>query len=307
MRFLLFLVVFGFCVLFPVFRCFLLHPVSSIYYGCRDLFYYIKRKEWNVAPYGKISCYIADGATSFGCGKTLSSVEYIQSLYTKFNGKLVWSGERQKFVKQRIHILSNVDFLQIPYEKLVSLSQFVQETNEDFIAKDIENDELTVTYLFIDEASSQLNSRQFKSNFDPLFISRLLTSRHVRASVICTSQRFSMVDKLLREVTNIVVGCNKIWRFQVNNYYDAHEMENAVNPQLVKPLRRSCWFVRDSSFKKYDTFSSVQELKKSFESGDMLSEEEILNLQAGPTDSNMDIVKRPSRWWIRSQRNKSNK
>lgn len=289
-------------LMFPVVRCAVLHPVSVLINGARDGSQYILRRSWNAARYGQILCYVADSSTSFGCGKTLSATNYIVSLYDRYNDKIVWCGERKKLVTQKVKIISNVDFLTVPYERLVSLSQFVQWTDaaHDY---DMEHDTLTVTYMLIDEASSQLNSRAFKSNFDPYFISRLLTSRHVHASIILTSQRPGMVDKLMRDCTHLYIGCNKIWRFQCCNFYDAYDVENAGSTSMVAPLRRDCWFVTDRAYANYDTYASVQSLKKSCLEGDMLSESEIVALQAGP-DANMSNVKRPARWWRRKNKTK---
>lgn len=286
----------------PVARCAIIHPISVIVNGAKDGWKYIKRKEWNTASYGQIICYIADSSTSFGCGKTLSATDYLVSIFRRYDGKLVWCPERGRLVTQRIKIISNVDFLTIPYERLVSLAQFVGWTDKahDY---DMENNSLTVTYMLIDEASSQLNSRSFKSNFDPYFISRLLTSRHVKASIILTSQRPGMVDKLMRDCTHLYIGCNKIWRFQRQSWYDAYDVENAGSTALVSPIRKTCWFVHDSAFDNYDTYASVQSLRRSCEQKDMLSESEIVALQAGP-DPNMEAVRRPSRRWRRSRREK---
>lgn len=181
----------------------------------------------------------------------------------------------------------------MPYEKLESLQQFVYCVNGHYDA-DLENDTYTVTYMLIDEAGSQLNSRAFRSNFDPLFIKTLLTSRHFRASVITTSQRSGMVDNLLRQCTNVYIGCNKWWRFQRMNYYDAFEIENAQQPSLVRPFRRSCWFVSNKNYANYNTYEMVSDLQRSCESGDMMSEQEILALQCSPA-ANPDAVMSPSR------------
>lgn len=288
--------------MFPVFRCAVFHPVSVVYNGCRDGWRYIRRKGWNAASYGQILCYIADSSTSFGCGKTLSATQYIVSLFRQYDGKPIWDTERGKFVTQKVKVISNVDFLTIPYERLVSLAQFVQWTDQAH-AYDLEHDTLTVTYMLIDEASSQLNSRSFKNNFDPYFIARLLTSRHVHASIVLTSQRPGMVDKLMRDCTHLYIGCNKIWRFQRQNYYDAYEIENAQTPALVAPLKKTCWFVHDSAFRNYDTYASVQSLRKSCEAGDMLSEAEIVALQANQ-DADIERVTRPSRRWLRKRNTK---
>lgn len=285
----------------PLVRCAVFHPVAVIVNGARDGWKYIRRKSWNNADYGQIKCYVADSSTSFGCGKTLSATNYIVSLFRQYNDKPVWCPERRRMVTQKIKVISNVDFLTIPYERLVSLSQFVQWTDaaHDY---DLANDTLTVTYMLIDEASSQLNSRAFKNNFDPYFIARLLTSRHVHASIILTSQRPGMVDKLMRDCTHIYVGCKKVWRFQLQNVYDAYDVENAGSLAMVAPLQKTCWFVNDSAFDNYDTYASVQSLRKSCEAGDMLSEAEIVALQANQ-EMNMDNVKRPSRRWLRRQKN----
>lgn len=286
---------------FPTIRCVVFHPFLTVGYGVRDLYEYIVHKGANNAPYGQILCYIADSSTSFGCGKTLSATDALVALFNRYDGAKVWCRQRKKFVTQRIKLISNVDFLTVPYERLRSLSQFVQWTDKVW-EHDMEHDTLTVTYMVIDEASSQLNSRSFKSNFDPYFISRLLTSRHVHASIYLTSQRSGMVDKLMRDCTHLYIGCDKLWRLQRLNYYDAYEIENAQTPSLVQPIRRTCWFVRDRSFANYDTYASVQALRKSCEEGDMLSEEEILALQVNQQQANMEGVVKPSRRWIRTQK-----
>lgn len=291
--------------MFPTFRCAVSHPIAVLTNAAVDVFYYFCHKKWTAAPFGQITGYIADSATSFGCGKTLSATDYIVSLYRQYDGVPVWCPERKKFVTQRFKVMSNVNFKTIPYESLVSLSQFVQFTDISHDL-DMKNDTWTVIYVLIDEASSQLNSRAFKGNFDAYFIERLLTSRHVHASMILTSQRAGMVDKLMRDCCHLYIGCNKTWRFQRLNYYDAYEVENAQSPALVAPLHRTCWFIRDSSFANYDTYASVQTLRKSCESGDRLSEAEILALQCNQP-SNMEGVVKPSRRWLKGKKQQNRK
>ena len=83
------LIVLAFCVwLFPVFRCIVLNPWFVAYYGITDLVKYVRFRSWNDAPYGQITCYIADSSTSFGCGKTLSCTNYIVSLFNQFDGQI---------------------------------------------------------------------------------------------------------------------------------------------------------------------------------------------------------------------------
>ena len=68
--------------------------------------------------------------------------------FISYNNKSVYCTERNKWVTQKIHVISNVE-LSIPYEKFVSLSQFltVAETTRE---KDFENDTLTITYFLGD-------------------------------------------------------------------------------------------------------------------------------------------------------------
>mgnify|MGYP007085223314 CR=1 FL=1 len=105
-----------------------------------------------------------------------------------------------------------------------------------------------------------------------------------------------------KDVTHTVIQCNKVWRFQLWASYDAWEMENATNTQLLTPLTRRCWFVTNRDYAAYDTLACVGNLQKSFKEGDMLSEEEILSLRRNEQQANMDGVVKPSRKWRRNQK-----
>ena len=221
-------------------------------------------------------------------------------MYEQYDGQMIWDKDRAMWVEQRVKVLSNVA-LSIPYEDFVSLQQVVYcaEKNGQY---DKEHDTLTVTLVLGDEFSVQMNSRNFKSNIDPLFLNTLLTCRHYHISMYYTAQRFGHVDALLRQVTSCVVDCDKLWRFQRQNLYDAWEMENATNTQLLTPLTRRCWFVTNRDYAAYDTLACGGNLQKSFKEGDMLSEEEILSLRRNEQQANMDGVVKPSRKWRRNQK-----
>ena len=208
--------------------------------------------------------------------------------YKRYDGLQVWCTRRNKFVTQRILILSNVD-LCVPYERLTGLAQVcaVSKANEVY---DDAHDTLTVTIVCMDELSVQMNSRSFKDNINAYFLNTLMCCRHYHISFYGSAQRFQHVDKMLRDVTMNVVQCKKIWRFQLNYYYDGFMLENAQDPSLVKPLRRTCWFVRDADYNAYDTLQVVDNLQKSFDADDMLSEAEILANQAAPAPVGMDAV-----------------
>lgn len=296
MTFVVILAVVIFLAACPKIRCAVFHPVSTVYYGVKDLYYYVKHNMWHLYPTGELVAYVG----LFGKGKTLSAVHKVVSAYNHYDGLPVWCSRRHKMVTQRIKVISNVS-LSIPYEDFVSLEQIVLDA-ERKSAYDDANDTLTITLVLGDEFSVQLNSRNFKKNIDPLFLNTLLTCRHYHISLYYTAQRFMQVDALLRQVTSYVVDCDKTWRIQGNNEYDAWEMENAVNASLLRPMRRRAWFVRDRDYNAYNTLACVGNLKKDMQEGAMLSEAEILALQVNQTQTNMDGVAKPSRRWLRNRK-----
>lgn len=52
------------------------------------------------------------------------------------------------------------------------------------------------------------------------------------------------------------------------------------NAEMIRPLRRGLWFVRDRDYNAYDTLAVVDNLQKKFEEGDILPEAEIISNQA---------------------------
>lgn len=277
------------------FRTVVLHPFKTLYNAVLDLVEWIKYRKWNVFQSGFIICFVG----LFGKGKTLASVHYVIEKYKRYNNKRIYDFDRKKWVTQKVNVLSNVD-LSIPYVKFTGLQQIVDisKVQRDF---DLKNDTLTVTLVLGDEFSVQLNSRQFKTNIDPLFLNTMLTCRHHHISIIYNAQRFGHVDALLRQVTSYVIDCNKVWRVMIHAKYDAWEMENATSPTMIKPRNRYGWFICNKDFQAYDTLACVDNLTKACENGDMLTEEEILSLQSN-NGSDMDIVKNPSRKYRRNMK-----
>ncbi len=283
-------------ILCPTVRCAVCHPFALVYHGVIDGYHYLRRKEYNQCGTGELVAYTG----LFGKGKTLSAVHKVVSSYYQYDGKTVWCPRRKKFVAQRVKVISNVA-LSIPYEDFISLEQIVlaAERNREY---DDEHDTLTVTLVLGDEFSVQMNSRNFKTNIDPLFLNTILTCRHYYISLYYTAQRFGHVDALLRQVTSHVIECDKLWRFQRLKFFDAWDLENATNTQLITPFARRCWFVLDRDYNAYNTLACVGNLKKAMKEGDMMSEEEILKLQQNTQETNMEGVSRPSRRWLRNKR-----
>lgn len=275
------------CALFPFVRCIVFNPHYSSYYGVTDLYHYIKYKLSNNSNYGELVGYTG----LFGKGKTLSMVHDVVHFYHRYNGKKFFDVKRGKWVTNCVVVLSNVD-ISIPYIKLNSLQQIVDNMHH-FYALMCENDcDINyMTYICLDEASTQLNSRNFKTNFNALFLNTLLTCRHYNCVRFAYStQRFSHVDALMRQVTQAVYDCDKIWRVQIMRKYDAYELENCTNPLLIKPLSVRVWFVRNKDYDNYNTLACVDNLIHDFENGDMYSETEILQLLQPISEQNPDNV-----------------
>lgn len=292
------LLIFGFIILFVLcvpFRVAVLNPFSTVLNGVVDFYKWLKYRKWREAKDGYIYCFVG----LFGKGKTLASVHYVLQQYKKKNGKKVYDFERKKWVTQRINVVSNV-VLSIPYVEFTGLQQIVDisKTMRDY---DDEHDTKTITLVLGDEFSVQLNSRQFKTNIDALFLNTLLTCRHHHIAIVYNAQRFGHVDALMRQVTYHVIDCNKVWRFMCHKEYDAWDLENATTPMNCKPLRSYGWFVRNKDYNAYDTLACVGNLIKSCEDGDMLTEEEILALQAN-NGSDMEVVSKPSKRYIKSMK-----
>lgn len=263
-------------------RLIVFHPFATVYYGVKDFVNYFRHKKYNWLEAGKLDSYNAH----FGGGKTLSMVHYVVFvLFKKYNNKKVWDRGRKKFVTQKLHIVSNVTLNNVPFEPLESLAQIVNiaEHSKEI---DIESDTRTVVQVIIDEASAQLNSRNFKTNIDFDFLNTLITCRHYNISIMYSSQKFKLTDALLRAVTQKCIVCKKIWRFVIQSEYDADEIEYASDPTMVRPLKRTGFFVLDKDYAAYDTLAVVDKLKKSVDNNDMMSAAEILQLRGNLNPDN---------------------
>lgn len=297
MELLVFFAVLIFMYISIPFRLVVLHPVAFLYYAVTDTYFYFKHKKWHLLDGGVLNCYGAH----FGGGKTLSMAHFITRLYEKKNNKKVWDRGRKKFVTQKIHIISNFDLKLVPYEKLESLSQVLAcaKYNKQI---DEENNTRTVTMVLIDEASVQLNSRNFKSNIDANFLNTLLTCRHYHISLWYSSQKFKLTDALMRSVTQRYIECQKIWRFMCLKEYNADEIEYASDPTMVKPLRNYGFFIKDRDYASYDTLACVEALERSAREGDMMSEKEILEMRGQLNPDNDAVTNRSFKLKSRKKR-----
>ena len=102
--------------MFPFLRWLVFHPVTSGKWAFKDIWDYVKHKRYNECDaYGRVFMFTASDAQAFGSGKTLSMVRWVRDLYRRYNGLPVWDKDSGSFVTQRIIIISNVQFKDVPY------------------------------------------------------------------------------------------------------------------------------------------------------------------------------------------------
>ncbi len=257
-------------LMFPFLRFCVFHPFSSGRWAVHDIWDHVRHKRANECrAYGQVFMFSASDAQAFGSGKTLSMVRWVRHMYHRYNGLDVWDEDTKSFVKQRIIIISNVVFKDIPYIPFRGRDQFVHLDMLPHTSHDI-------LLFVIDEAGLEFNSRNYKDNLPTDFLVRLLQVRHNKVALCMTSQRFNFVDKVLRQICGVVTTCKKKWRIVRLQDYDAYMLENAQNPELIQPLSTRYYIATNKLFESYDTTYNVEKLKNQLESGDLLNTEEIL-------------------------------
>lgn len=274
---------------FPFLRFVLFHPLKIFPQAIRDGFNYIRYKKYNNCPeFGLIRLNSAKTSQVFGCGKTLSLVRQAKYIYKRYDNKKVWNEDLHCFVIQHIHIISNVNLYDVPYIRWVGESQFIDIDKFGFPSQDI------IIYL-LDEAGAIFNSRKFRDNISMEFLTRLLQSRKNKMALYMTSQRFQFTDKILRESCSYVTTCKKIWRIIELCDYDAYEVENVTNVNLLEPINRRYWLATDKDYHSYDSYQLIEQLKKDNAEGNLLSTDEILatyGSSEGSVDSSTHLKKK---------------
>ena len=146
------------------------------------------------------------------------------------------------------------------------------------------------TVVLIDEIEDLLSHRNY-ANFPLSMLNTLTQQRKAKIYIMCSAQRFFMVDKLFRSITTHVIDCNKYWRLQHMRYFDAWDYENAMNAQLVKQITHKWWFVKNSDFECYDTSQMISDL----DSENFISNEDSIIRKGLDATVNIDAVAKPSR------------
>ncbi|MDR2546765.1 MAG: hypothetical protein LBC96_04540 [Lachnospiraceae bacterium] len=261
-----------------VFSPFLRMLVSNLHniglYTVKDVFNYFRYKEWRKFKRFGIDIFIG----MFGKGKTLSMTHHATSLYRRYGDSLVF--------------ISNYKLNKVPYIPLVNFNQLVNlgETMPEGVQGYV---------VLIDEISSVLSHRNF-ANFPIKLIGLLCQQRKRRVYIMCTAQRFFMVDKLWRSITTNVYNCNKHWRFQNMKCYDAWELENAMNASMIRRKSNAWWFVRNRDYHAYDTSEMITKNKSS----DFISNEASIVRKGLDSTVNQLAVSTPSRQLKRARKGK---
>lgn len=264
------------CIYVPFIPFIIRHFYHVCVNGAVDIYKFFKYKEYNrCKAYGRIYMITAYRNKVFGSGKTLDMTMVARQIFNRYDGLPVWSEDEQDFVTQHIHLISNVELLDVPYTPFISAEQL----------KNVEQEPEDVTLFVFDEVGAIWNSRNYKDNISTELLKRLLQVRKNKIGILCTAQRFKFVDALLRQITGSLYCIQKTWRILSIREYDAVSFENCDNVDMLRPLSKSYKFVFDKDYAAYDTSAIVDDLKKK----NMLTDAEILAAQ-GVIEPNIDFA-----------------
>lgn len=211
--------------------------VKALRFAPADIYHYFKYREWTVWRGFGLRIYVG----MFGTGKSLSAVRFVRKNATRYH----------------LNVISNIALKDITYTPLINYQQIIDAPPN--------------TIILIDEVSTVFNARSWKDfNINLLF--QLLQCRKNRKQLVCTAQRFSHVDKLLRDITAEVVVCRKNWRVCRNYAYDGWDFENTPAQFAIKPLWRFAYVATNELYNSYDTDEIIDNAKKT----DFISNADIL-------------------------------
>ena len=173
-----------------------------------------------------------------GQGKTLSAVQYIHKLVTRY---------------PEVMLVTNC-FLKFPDWNGTQLryTGYKQMQNLDNGYKGI--------ILFLDEIQAEFNSLESKK-IDPAWFSVICQQRKRRIHVVGTAQLFSRVAKPWREQFTACIRCRGWFDlFQYNQVISLDDIEEDENGNIVKEKASlgKVWFRDPAIYEMYDTWERVQ-------------------------------------------------
>lgn len=272
----LMLILIGLCLLYiasPLFRCFISHIPQTIIHALVDTYDYIRYQKWKLwkEKYSNIYCFIG----MFGRGKTLSMTKYAVDIYNHY----------AKY-GEKVRIVSNYEIKSVPYIPLVNFEQIVELGNMAVRGED----DCIGTIVCVDEIEMLFSHRKFAS-FPIEVLSSICQSRKAHIMMLTSCQRWKMQDAAIRDITTFAINCKKVWRFQLNYWFDAWDMENSTNADQLHPIKRDSWFVFNKYFKSYDTTKLIS--KQDMQ--DFISNDELLQRRYANSLSDPEAIKHPSR------------
>lgn len=245
-------------VIFSALRC---APLFW-FYVFKDFGKYVIDKGWKNFNYWGLHLFLG----RFGGGKTISAVRRCYNICKTHKG---------------ITVLTNLTLTNFPEDtKIIKLvnSEQIKELPDKSI-------------VLIDEIGTIFNNRDFaakhKSVPKPVY-QVILQCRHRRIMLLGTVQRWNLLDKQLRDITDTVTECHSYLpdpfaRYTTCAEYDAQQYDKwFTNPLL--PIRRIGYYAyvqTDELRSKYDTIEMVEGMLDA----EYISDAEILANRSG-TDFN---------------------
>lgn len=324
-------------VMFPFLRCVLFNVHYEMFYTLYDTISYFLRRKWRDFNYYGIDMFVGmfgHGKTlsmtnyarrlykkygntiQFISNYKLFGIPYVPLVnfnqlmeLGKDQGEYYSEDEIKKRIPPDFYYDDDGSILeeyieQVPFDE----SMLTEEEIEYFKANDIPYPDY-LQYIkrwkyqgyvvLIDEIEDVLSHRNY-ANFPLQLLNVLTQQRKKHVYIVCSAQRFFMVDKLFRAIITHVIDCRKLWRFQGLRFYDAWDYENAMNPQLVKCQRVKWWFVHNKDFNTYDTSQMISESM----SADFISNDEKLTRIGLDNVVNESAVQSPSRSLRKARRRK---
>lgn len=300
----------------PLVRCLTLNFafLRAELYAVRDAFGYVIHRKWRFFNEYGIDMFVG----MFGHGKTLSMTHKARRLYKRFGNTVLFVSNYRLFGIPYVPLVNFNQLLELGEERHAHYSyrevmdglpgwyydrngqilpEYIEyekryygdDENEYILMKMVKRWKYQATVVLIDEIEDVLSHRNYAS-FPLQLLNTLTQQRKKHVYIMCSAQRFFMVDKIFRGITTHVIDCNKYWRFQAMYYYNAWDYENAMTPQLIKSVRSRWFFVNNKDFRAYDTEQMVSRSM----SADFISNDESLARLGLDNVVNEMAVQKPS-------------
>lgn len=178
-----------------------------------------------------------------GSGKTLTAVQYIHKLVTKYPKVMLVTNCHVKF--------PDWEGMQIRYEGYEQM----QKLDNGYHG----------IILFLDEIQAEFNSLESKK-IDPAWFSVICQQRKRRIHVVGTAQLFSRVAKPWREQFTACIRCRGWFDLiQINQVISLDDVEEDENGNIVKEKASmtKIWFRNPELYDMYDTWERVERKESS--------------------------------------------